>query len=438
MRSMTPFWLAATRSGARTSHPLQPGRARLRLAANRGVGVACVALLALTTDARAEDWTGWLGPHRDNSTTEKIAVWKDPPKLLWKVPAGEGNGSPIVADGKVFVHSKVAKKNLERVEAFDAKTGAPLWDKTYERPAFTSLYGNGPRATPAYSAGKVYTHGITGLVTCFDAKDGTQLWQVDTHKDYKVKNLFFGVSASPIVDGDRLYLPVGGVGASVVAFDKNTGKEVWKSGDDKASYASPNLVTVDGKKQLLVLTAAHLIGLDLLDGKEVWTHPFLDKISESSTTPVKADDLVIGSAITLGTVGLKLDGNATKAWMQPELTSYFSTPVLAGKNLYIAAAKKDGFKFTTNLHCLDLADGKTLWKHDKVGKYNACLTRTGDGKMLLLEEEGALALFEPDPKEYRELCRAKVSGETWSHPAVADGRLYVRDKQEVRCLEFAK
>ena len=398
-----------------------------------------VTVIAFATAARAEDWPGWLGPHRDNSTTEKIAVWKDPPKLLWKVPAGDGNGSPIVADGKVFVHSKVKGKNAERVEAFDAVTGAPLWDKSYDRPAFSSLYGNGPRSTPVYSAGKLYTHGITGLLTCFDAKDGSQLWQVDTHKEYKVKNLFFGVSASPLVDGDRLYLPVGGAGASVVAFDKSTGKEVWKSGNDKPSYASPNLITVDGKSQLLVLTGAHIMGIDPADGKELWKHPFVDKLFESSTTPVKADDLVIGSAITLGTVGLKLDGKATKAWMKPELTSYFSTPVVAGtEDLYIAAAKKDGFKFTTNLHCLDLADGKTLWKHDKVGQYNACLTRTGDGKMLLLEEGGDLAMFEPDPKEYRELCRAKVCGETWSHPAIANGRLYARDKQEVRCLEFAK
>jgi outer membrane protein assembly factor BamB len=434
---MTLPRLAATRSGARTSLLPQPVRARLRLAANR-IALGMTIAVAFATTARAEDWPGWLGPRRDNSTAETIAVWKDPPKLLWKVPAGEGNGSPIVADGKVFVHSKVKGKNAERVEAFDAVTGAPLWDKSYDRPAFISFFGNGPRSTPAYSAGKLYTHGITGLLTCFDAKDGAQLWQVDTHKEYKVTNLRFGVSASPVIEGDRLYLLVGGKGASVVAFDKNSGKEIWKSGDDKASYASPNLIEVNGKKQLLVLTAANLMGIDPADGKQVWKYPFLDKISESSTTPMKVDDLAIGSTITLGTVAVKLDGKTTKAWLQPELTSYFSTPVMAGKNLYIAAAKKEGFSFTTTLHCIDVANGKTLWTHAKVGNFNACLTRTGDGKMLLFEEPGTMALFQPDPKEYRELCRAKISGETWSHPAISNGRIYARDKQEVRCLEFAK
>ncbi len=401
---------------------------------------AMMIAVGFASTTRAEDWPGWLGPRRDNSTSETIAVWKDPPKLLWKVPAGEGNGSPTVADGKVFVHSKAKGKNAERVEAFDAATGAPLWDKSYDRPAFTSFYGNGPRATPAYSAGKVYTHGITGLLTCFDAKDGTQLWQIDTHKAYAVKNLFFGVAASPLIDGDRLYLPVGGAGASVVAFDKNTGKEIWKSGDDKTSYASPSLIAVGTQKQLIVLTAANLMALDAADGKELWKHPFKDALFESSTTPVKADDLVIGSAITLGTVGLKLDGKGSQAWMQTDLTSYFSTPVMAGKNLYMVAATKPGLGAGTKatLHCIDLADGKSLWKREGVGKYHACLTRTGDDKLLLLEEAGTLALLQPDAKEYRELCRTKVCGETWAHPAIAGGRFYARDKQEVRSLEFAK
>ena len=225
----------------------------------------------IATAVRAEDWPGWLGPRRDNSTTETIAVWKDPPKLLWKAPAGEGDGSPIIADGKVFVHSKVKDKNAERVEALDAVTGASLWNKTYDRPAFSSLYGNGPRATPSYSAGKLYTYGITGLLTCFDAKDGTQIWQVDMLKQFGAQNLLFGVSASPLVDGDRIYLPVGGAKASVVSLDKNTGKEIWKSGDDKASYASPNLITVGGKKQPLVLTAAPISWRSTqADGTELW------------------------------------------------------------------------------------------------------------------------------------------------------------------------
>jgi outer membrane protein assembly factor BamB len=394
--------------------------------------------LLLVPFAHAEDWPCWLGPRHDGSSSETVAVWKDPPKLAWKAPAGEGNGAPVIADGKVFLHSKVKGKNAEIVEAFDAVTGAKLWDKTYDRPAFTSFYGNGPRATPAYSAGKLYTHGITGLLTCFDAKDGTQVWQVDTHKQYGVTNMLFGISASPLIDGDRLCLLVGGAGASVVAFDKSTGKEIWKSGKDRPSYASPNLIEVDGKKQLLVLTAAHLMGIDPVDGKELWSQPFADLIAESSTTPIRADDLVIGSAITLGTIGLKLDGKGTKAWSNPELTSYFATPVPADKNLYIAASKKNDFKFTTNLHCLDLANGKVLWTREKVGTYHASLMRTGDGKLLLLEEAGSLALVDPDPKEYRELCRAKVCGETWAHPAIANGRLYARDKQEVRCLEFGK
>ena len=356
-------------------------------------------------------------------------------------PVGEGNGSPAVADGKVFVHSKVKGKNAERVEAFDAVSGAPLWDKSYDRPAFTSFFGNGPRSTPAYSDGKLYTHGITGILTCFDAKDGAQLWQIDTHKEYKVANLFFGVSASPLVEGDRLYLPVGGVGASVVAFDKSTGKEAWKTGDDKTSYASPYPDRRSApRSRIIVLTSANLIALDAADGKEVWKHPFRDAIfRKPRRRRSRADDLIVGSLDHARGTGRhsKLDGQARgnrRPWFKTEdLTSYFSTPVMGGKNLYIVAATAFGKGKKATLHCIDLADGKTLWKRDNVGKYNACLTRTGDDKMLLFEEPGTMALFQPDAKEYRELCRAKISGETWSQPALANGRLYARDKQEVRC-----
>ncbi len=199
---------------------------------------AFVCLIA-TAPAFAEDWPQWLGPRRDNSSTEKVAPWKGKLKVLWRKPTGEGNSSPVVADGRVFIHAKVKDKNEEEIVAFDAKSGEESWRTKYERAAFKSLYGNGPRATPAVVDGRLYAFGITGVLTCLETDKGEKVWQVDTLQEFKAKNLFFGMACSPIVAGERVLVNVGGKGASVVAFDRAKGEVAWKALDDPASYSSP-------------------------------------------------------------------------------------------------------------------------------------------------------------------------------------------------------
>lgn len=399
-----------------------------------GVALTFVGPLA----ASAEDWPGWLGPRRDGSTADTVAPWKGNLKVLWKKPVGEGHSSPVVADGKVFLHTKVKDKNAERVDAFDAATGEPAWTREYEHVPFKSLFGNGPRGTPSVVGGKVYTFGITGVLACLDAKTGEIVWQNDTLKTFDAKNLFFGASCSPLVDGNFVYVNVGGKGASLVAFEKDTGKTAWKTLDDKASYASPNLFKQGNGRQLVFLTAANLVAVDPQDGKKIWEYPFKDALSESSTTPVRAGDMLIGSSITLGSVGLKMDGDKVeKTWQEPGLTCYFSTPVAAGKDLYLVTGTKPPALVTkATLRCIDPATGKGRWTRDNVGKYHASLTRTGDGKLLLVEEGGALVLVDPDPTEYKELARTKICGTTWAHPAIAGGKLYIRDNRELVCVQL--
>jgi outer membrane protein assembly factor BamB len=400
--------------------------------------LALPLLLLMTTAARAEDWPGWLGPRRDGSTTEKIAPWKGDLKILWKKPVGEGHSSPVVADGKVFLHTKVKDKTVERIEAFDAATGDDAWTRDYERGAFTALYGNGPRGTPSVVGGKLYANGITGIATCLDIKDGSVVWQVDTLKTYGASNLFFGVSVSPLVDDGKVHLNVGGKGASLVALDSQTGKTAWQALDDKASYSSPILTKVDGKAQLVYLTGSQLRGVDPKNGASIWEFPFKDTIFESSTTPVRVGDVLFGSSITLGSVGLKLKKDGVdKLWTAPGLTCYFSTPVAVDKNIY-AVTGGLGPKSKATLHCIDPDTGKSTWKRDNVGKYHASLTRTADNKLLLVEEEGALVLVDANPKEYRELARAKICGSTWAHPAIAGGRFYIRDNNNLVCVELPK
>lgn len=395
----------------------------------------------------AEDWPQWLGPRRDNSTTEKVAPWKGELKVLWRKRVGEGNSSPVVADGRVFIHAKIENKNEEEIVAFDAKNGEELWRTRYERAAFTSFYGNGPRATPAIVGDRLYAFGITGMLTCLDTKKGEKLWQVDTLQKLKAKNLFFGMACSPLVVGENVLVNIGGKGHSIVAFDRGNGAIAWKSMDDAASYASPIVVDAGGRRQAVFLTGANVVSLNPADGSTYWRFPLVDRLMESSTTPVRAGDLLLASSITYGSVGLRLKERADKpkaqveeAWKNKELTSYFSTPVAIGtEHIYIVAGKLAGplTKPSTDLHCIEAKTGKDLWKKAKVGTYHAALMRTGDDKVLMLSDSGELILLEPNAKEYRESARAKVCGtETWAHPALANGRLYVRDKLEVICLQM--
>jgi outer membrane protein assembly factor BamB len=411
---------------------------------------ALLVLLACATAARADDWPQWLGPSRDASSPEKVAPWKGDLKVLWRQPVGEGNSSPVVAGGRVYSHFNAKGKDEEEVVAFDAKTGQELWRKSYARPAFTSMFGKGPRATPAVAGGKLYTYGITGVLTCWDAARGEKLWQVDALKKFEARNIRFGASCSPLVEGKAVLLNVGGKGASVVAFDKNSGETIWKALDDPASYASP-IAFGEGKgRQVVFLTAAGVVSLNPADGTTYWNYPLKDRLFESSTTPIRAGDVLVASAITFGGAGLSLttkEGRPamTEAWTNPALTSYFTTPVAVGKDhLYLVTGTPPvpGGGYRTppqaNLHCVEAATGKALWKHEKVGRYHAGLMRTGDGKLLMLEDQGDLVMVDPSPKEYRELARSKACGATWSHPALAGGKLYVRDDKEIICLQLGQ
>jgi outer membrane protein assembly factor BamB len=404
------------------------------------------AVLLGCSFAAAGDWPQWLGPHRDTSSAEKVAPWKEAPKVLWRVAVGEGHSSPVVAGGRVFLHARVKDKNEEEVLAFDAKTGKPLWNTGYTRADFKSFFGNGPRATPAVVDGRVYTFGITGVLSCFEADGGKQVWQVDTLKDFKAQNLFFGMSCSPLVEGKGVLVNVGAKGASVVAFDRAKGNMLWKSQDDKASYSSP-IVFGEGKtRQAVFLTGANVLSLGPEDGSLLWKFPFTDALNESATTPVKVGDLLLASTITAGSVGLRLgskDGKpaAEKVWKNEELNCYFSTPVAVGKeHVYlVTGTRPPAITVQADLHCIDVKTGKDLWeKPEKVGQYHASLLRTGDDKLLMLDDAGNLILLDPSPKGYRELARSKVCGSTWAHPALSDGRLYVRDNKELICLQLGE
>ncbi|MBX3398067.1 MAG: PQQ-like beta-propeller repeat protein [Gemmataceae bacterium] len=398
-----------------------------------------VAVLISAESLRA-DWPQFLGPKRDSTTKETVAPWIGSPKVLWKKPVGHAHASPVIADGLVYAFYQPDGENADALAAYDAKTGELKWGKGYEREAYTPPFGKGPRGTPAVADGKVFTLGSTGILAAWDAKTGKVLWKVETLKQFQTKNLFFGVSTSPTVVGDTVVVMVGGKGRGIVGFDVANGNVKWKATDDAASYSTP-LVYGEGDRQKLVfLTGANLVGLDAKGEKE-WSLGFKDLLNESSTAPVLADGLLIGSSVTAGSVALKLvekDGKIApeKVWSKPKLTCYFSTPVAVGKYLFMINGAATLTNPTVTLRCVEIATGEVKWEKEKVGRYHAALIRTGDDRLLMLDDNGYLSLFEPSDKEYKELARSKVCGVTWAHPAIVNGVVYLRDEKNLIALEL--
>jgi outer membrane protein assembly factor BamB len=400
--------------------------------------LAFASLLLIATTAMAADWPQFLGPNRDSASSEKVAAWTGPLKAAWSVPVGNAHSSPVVSGGTVFAFHQPKGKDADALAAFDAKTGDKLWEKSYDRAKFNPPFGSGPRSTPAVSGGKVFTLGGTGILAAWDAKTGDILWKVDTLKDFKAPNLFFGISSSPLVEGDTVVIQVGGKGAGLVAFDVGTGKVKWQATSDPNSYASPVAVGSGSDRQILALTGSNLRSLST-DGKELWAVPFKDLLNESSTSPVKVGDFVIGSSVTAGSIGLKLkkDGEkwaAEQVWKKGDLTCYFSTPVAVGKHLYMLNGKASLTDASITLRCVELETGKVLWEKPKIGRYHAAIIRTADDKLLMLDDNGSLTLFAADPKEYKELAKSKVCGPTWAHPALVDGKVFLRDEKNLVCI----
>jgi outer membrane protein assembly factor BamB len=381
------------------------------------------------------EWPQWLGPRRDGSTSEKVAPWKGDLKALWRVPVGEGHSSPVVAGGLVFLHTKVKDKDAELVQAFDAKTGKPKWEQSYDKPKFATLFGDGPRATPCVRDGMLYTFGITGTLACWEAATGKPIWTTNVLTDVKKDNLFFGLSASSLIVGDNVVVQGGGgTSKGLKAYDRKTGKPAWTAGDDPASYAAPVLFD----KEIVVLTGASLMSVST-DGKVNWAFPFKDQLNESSTTPVKAGDLYVAASVTTGAVGVRIaDKTPEAAWKNAQLTCYFSTPVADGQgHLFLVTGVASLSNPQVTLRCVDAATGKELWNKPKVGKYHAALLRLGDGNLLMHDDTtGDLRLLAPNPKEYQELARSKACGPTWAHPAVAGGMVFVRDNKELVALSL--
>jgi outer membrane protein assembly factor BamB len=419
-----------------------------------------ILLLLLVTPLRADDWPQWRGPTRDGEWRENGVVEKfDSPqlKILWRAPIASGYSGPTVADGRVYVTDRLTDPTqIERVHCFDAKTGKSIWKYEYDCP-YKISYEAGPRASVSIDEGRAYALGAMGHFFCFEAASGKVIWQKNLQDEYQIRMPIWGISASPLIDGDRVIVQIGGENnACLVAFDKRTGSELWRSLPDRASYCAPILIEQAGKRVLVCLTGDHVVGLDPATGKPYWEHPFPPtKMVIAISTPVALNDRLFVTSFYDGCLMLRLDPDkleVEKLWRRQGrdekntdgLHSIISTPLLQGGYVY-------GVDSYGELRCLEATTGERLWE-DRTATPPARwstihMVRNGE-RIWMFNERGELIISRLSPQGYEEISRAKLidpttdqlrqrGGVCWAHPAYADRCVFARNDKELVCADLS-
>ena len=395
----------------------------------------------LAHQLQAEDWPQWRGPARTGHAAAESRVPTSlpvDPKVVWQLKVGEGFASPVVAAGKVFYFDN--QEGKETLHAIDAADHREFWRATIDATFQDEQGPPGPRCTPLVDGDRIYAQSGKGELQCLRIKDGQRIWRINFLKDFGAAFLGedskvpgaaeHGYTAAPVIDGERLIACVGGTnGAGLVCFEKRTGKIIWKSQDDLASYAAPVVATFAGVKQAVCFTVAGLIGLNLKDGKLLWRVPHKTSYGRNATTPVVVDNWVVVSSYQNGSIGVKIsaEGSGLKAeeiWKNKTAAMNFSSPIAAGQYVY-------GLGPSKNLICVEITTGKIAWSKEgyiTTAPNVAHASFLGLGKNILVcTDGGQLVLIAAEATECRELGRAQVCGLNWCNPAYANGRLYVRD-----------
>jgi outer membrane protein assembly factor BamB len=408
----------------------------------------------------ADDWPQWRGPHRDGVWSETGIVERFPDKQLkvdWRAPVGPGYNGPTVAAGRVYVMDRATEpKQVERIHCFDAKTGKPLWDYSYDCNYSKIDYKAGPRAAVTIDSGRAYALGATGRLHCFDAAGGKVLWEKDLFDEYKIKMPIWGITASPIIEGNLVIVEIGGEAACVVAFDRATGEEKWKSLDDRAGYAAPIIIEQAGRRVLICWTGDNIAALNPANGELLWKIPFKpSQMVLNVATPIMHDDRLFVAAFYDGALMAKLDHDKPAAevlWRRrgPSETNtdaiqpIIATPYFDGDYIY-------GVDSYGQLRCLDAKNGDRVWEDltavPKARWSTIHMVKNG-ARMFMFNERGELLIARLAPDGFHEISRAQLleptttqlpqrGGVCWSHPAFANKHIYARNDKEIVCANLA-
>jgi outer membrane protein assembly factor BamB len=387
------------------------------------------ALVLVASALFATDWPQWRGPDRDGVSAEKVsATWPaEGPKVLWRASVGTGFSSISVSEGRVYTMGNT--NNEDTVWCFEAGSGKTLWRHTYAAQLGPQWYEGGPGSTPTVDGRQVFTISKWGDVFCLDAAKGTVIWQRDLRQD-GIKPNRWGFAGSPLIWGDKVILNAGTAG---IALDRATGHVVWSNGTNVAGYASPTRFASGGRECVLVFAAKHLVALDPQSGHELWRQFWETDWDTNNPDPLVHGGRIFLSSFSRGCGLLSVrEGTPEVIYTNKLMHIHLSPGVVVGDYLY---AFNGEAKQETDFRCLHVPTGELKWarKDPKFGS----LIRARD-KLLILSDKGELVLAEASPADFKPLARAKVlSGLCWTPPALANGRLYVRNARgELRCLEL--
>jgi outer membrane protein assembly factor BamB len=374
--------------------------------------------------AGANDWSQWRGPNRDGISNEKgwSVTWSpEGPKQLWKLSVGTGYSSMAVVDDRVYTIGNINKEDT--IYCLDANNGSTLWKYTYPCAAEGAGYA-GPASTPTIDGNFVYTLSREGHIFCLDAKSGNVKWAKHVVSDFGAKAPDWQFACSPLILGNKVILAVG----MTIALDKNTGELIWKTKDYHGGYSSP-IAFKHGNKQLLaIFNTLGLVIQDSENGQELATAEWKTDYNVNASTPiVYGDNIFISSGYNVGCAVYQFDGKAlTEIWKNKNMRNQFNNCVLWNGNLY--GADED------QLRCIDFQTGQVKWTQKRFSKGSLMLA---DGKLIVINEKGDLAVVEAMPEKCSELARAKVlGGLCWTTPILSNGKIFCRNHEgDLICLD---
>jgi outer membrane protein assembly factor BamB len=391
-----------------------------------------VALLC-ASDAVAQDWTQWRGPTGDGVVPAAVVPksWPKSVKRAWQVPIGEGYSSPVVSNGRAFLHSR--RDPDEIVTAIDVATGKVVWQKHYAagftKNQYATQMAKGPNSTPIVAGSRVYTLGVTGILIAWNIADGSIAWRNDYSASIDTSKMFCGTAMSPILEGGSLIVQVGSDvhGGRILALDPATGKERWVWKGLGPGYATPVVAAIDGLRHVITLTNGSIVGVDAANGASLWSIPFPDEWHENIVTPIWTGSALIVSGVRQGTQAYAIT-RASGAWQTKQLwknadaTMYTVSPVFADGILYGMSNKRRG-----HFVAMGAEDGSVKWSTTGRDGNHASIQQSRD-HLFLLTDGGQLIVARRTGASFTEERRYEVAQQpTWAQPVFLPDGILVRD-----------
>jgi len=400
------------------------------------MGGEIVSLAQQKPAAAATDWPQWRGPNRDGSVLAALpAQWPEALKKRWEIPVGAGHASPVVSGNRVVVIARQGDEEI--VRALDLASGKEIWRAAYPAPYTVNSaalsHGAGPKSTPAIAGGRVFTLGISGILSAFDLATGKLIWRVPAPAVLPQ----YGAATSPLVDAANVIVHVGGYeNGALTSFDAATGKPRWQWKGDGPGSGSPIIATLGGVRQVIAQTQKFLVGLNAATGALLWQLPFTDDFYQNAFTPIVFQDLLINAGIDapLSAIRPKRDGGkwiAETAWTNPQTPMFMSSPVLIGGTIYGLTMRSRG-----QFVAIDAKSGKTLWNTQ--GREGENASMLGSPAWLLASTtDGILVVARANPQKYEEVRRYQIAqSATWAHPAITSRSIIVKDVDKLICWSF--